>query len=76
MNFLKSVLASIVGFVIGLGLVMLLSFLIVSGIVGRLSKTYPDVLQELKSIVEERWSIESPAFHSRVRKLKLNLSIQ
>ena len=45
-------------------------------IIGRLSKTYPDLLQELKSIVEKRWLVESPAFHARVKKLKLNLSIQ
>jgi protease-4 len=42
MNFLKSILSSIIGFIIGLGLVMLLSFFIISGLVSSMSKK-PDV---------------------------------
>lgn len=34
-----------------------------------LSKLYPDILPEIKTIVQERWDTESPAFRSRARKL-------
>ena len=34
-----------------------------------LSKQYPDIVPELKLIIEERWEHETPAFHSRARKI-------
>jgi hypothetical protein len=34
-----------------------------------LSKKYPEILQELKLIIEERWDQETPAFKSRGRKI-------
>ncbi|MBS3913830.1 MAG: signal peptide peptidase SppA [Bacteroidetes bacterium] len=38
MNFLKSILASIIGFIVGLGLVVLLFFIIIAGIVSNINK--------------------------------------
>ena len=32
------------------------------------SKDYPEIKQEIKLIIEERWPHETPAFHSRARK--------
>jgi hypothetical protein len=34
-----------------------------------LSKTYPEIQQELKTIIENRWDYESAAFKSRARKI-------
>ena len=34
-----------------------------------LSKQYPEIKQELKTIIEDRWDIESAAFKSRARKI-------
>ncbi len=34
-----------------------------------LSKQYPGIKQELKTIIEDRWDIESTAFRSRARKI-------
>lgn len=34
-----------------------------------LSKIYPDIKQELKLIIEERWNEETPAFKSRGKKI-------
>lgn len=34
-----------------------------------LSKIYPDIKQELKLIIEERWNDETPAFKSRGKKI-------
>lgn len=34
-----------------------------------LSKQYPEILQELKTIVEERWEYETAAFRSRAKKI-------
>ena len=34
-----------------------------------LSKQYPEILQELKTIIEDRWDIESAAFRSRAKKI-------
>lgn len=34
-----------------------------------LSKNYPEIRPELKLIIEERWEHETPAFHSRARKI-------
>ncbi len=38
-------------------------------ILGNLSKQYPDIIPELKLIIEERWEHETAAFHSRARKI-------
>lgn len=34
-----------------------------------LSKTYPEIQEELKCIIEEKWGNETPAFKSRGRKI-------
>lgn len=34
-----------------------------------LSRQYPDIKQELKTIIEERWDQETPAFHARAKKI-------
>ncbi len=34
-----------------------------------LSKKYPEIKQELKTIIEDRWEIESTAFRSRAKKI-------
>lgn len=34
-----------------------------------LSKVYPDILHELKLIIEERWDDETPAFRARGKKI-------
>lgn len=34
-----------------------------------LSRIYPDIRNEIKVIIEERWDNESPAFRSRARKI-------
>lgn len=34
-----------------------------------LSKKYPDIKQELKTIIEDRWNYETAAFHSRAKKI-------
>lgn len=34
-----------------------------------LSKLYPEIKQELKTIIEYRWEFETPAFHSRAKKI-------
>ncbi|MCW3106616.1 MAG: hypothetical protein JWQ09_1122 [Segetibacter sp.] len=34
-----------------------------------LSKIYPEITQELKLIIEERWDIETPAFKSRAKQI-------
>ena len=34
-----------------------------------LSKLYPEILPELKTIIEDRWEYETPAFKSRGRKI-------
>ena len=39
----------------------------------RLVKEYPDIKQELKTIIEDRWENESTAFKSRARKLLKSL---
>lgn len=39
----------------------------------RLSKQYPDIKQELKTIIMDRWDYETPAFHSRARKMLKDL---
>ena len=38
-------------------------------VIENLSKSYPGILQELKLIIEERWPYETPAFHSRAKKI-------
>jgi hypothetical protein len=39
-----------------------------------LSKQYPEIKQELKTIIEDRWDYESAAFHSRAKKILKELS--
>lgn len=39
------------------------------GILGNLSQVYPEIIPELKLIIEERWEIETPAFRSRAKKI-------
>jgi hypothetical protein len=34
-----------------------------------LSKQYPEIKSELKTIIEDRWDYESAAFHSRAKKI-------
>ena len=34
-----------------------------------LSKKYPEIKSELKTIIEDRWDYESAAFHSRAKKI-------
>lgn len=41
-------------------------------VLGNLSKLYPEILPEIKVIVEERWDTETPAFRSRAKRLKLS----
>jgi hypothetical protein len=38
-----------------------------------LSRQYPDIRHELKTIIESSWDNESPAFRSRARKILSNL---
>lgn len=38
-------------------------------ILENLSKQYPEILNELKVIIEERWNYETPAFHARAKKI-------
>jgi hypothetical protein len=37
-------------------------------ILQNLSKQYPEIRNEIKLIIEERWEHETPAFHSRAKK--------
>ena len=34
-----------------------------------LSEEYPEIKQELKTVIEDRWDYETAAFHSRARKI-------
>lgn len=38
-------------------------------ILQNLSKQYPDIKQELKTVIEDRWDLETPAFRSRGKKI-------
>jgi hypothetical protein len=38
-------------------------------ILGNLSQQYPEIIPELKLIVQERWEIETAAFRTRARKI-------
>ncbi len=38
-------------------------------VLDNLSKQYPDIKQELKTVIEDRWDFETAAFHSRARKI-------
>jgi len=38
-------------------------------ILENLSARYPDIKQELKAVIEERWEYETPAFRSRAKKI-------
>jgi len=35
----------------------------------QLSRQYPEIKQELKAIIEDRWEFETPAFHARAKKI-------
>jgi hypothetical protein len=43
-------------------------------ILQNLSKKYPEILPELKTIIEERWPHETPAFKSRANKILKTLN--
>jgi hypothetical protein len=38
-----------------------------------MTKKYPEISNELKTVIEERWDQETPAFHSRARKILKSL---
>lgn len=38
-----------------------------------LSNSYPEIKQELKTVIEDRWNYETAAFHSRARKILKHL---
>ena len=38
-------------------------------ILENLSKKYPEIKPELKTIIEDRWDYETAAFHSRAKKI-------
>ena len=38
-------------------------------VLGNLSKLYPDILPEIKLIIQERWDTETPPFRSRARRI-------
>jgi hypothetical protein len=35
----------------------------------RLARLYPEIINEIKLVIEERWDYETPAFKVRARKL-------
>lgn len=43
-------------------------------ILENLSKKYPEILPELKLIIEERWPLEKAAFHSRASKILITIN--
>ena len=43
-------------------------------ILQNLCRQYPEIRQEIKTIIEDRWDYETPAFHSRARKILKELS--
>ena len=42
-------------------------------ILQNLSRQYPEIKQELKTIIEDRWDYETPAFRSRAKKIMKEL---
>jgi len=40
----------------------------------KLAKLYPEIINEIKLIIEERWDYETPAFKARSKKLLKELS--
>ena len=38
-------------------------------VLNNLSILYPEIKQELKTIIEDRWEFEKAAFHSRAKKI-------
>jgi hypothetical protein len=38
-------------------------------ILEQMAKEYPDILPELITVIEERWDVETAAFHARARKI-------
>ncbi len=43
-------------------------------ILANLSKEYPDIEQELKTVIEDRWDFETAAFRSRAKRILKSLS--
>jgi len=43
-------------------------------ILANLGEIYPEILPEIKTVIEARWEYETPAFHSRARKILKSLS--
>lgn len=39
-----------------------------------LSRQYPDIKRELKTVIEDRWDLETVAFHSRAKKILQELN--
>jgi hypothetical protein len=39
-----------------------------------LSKTYPEIKQELRTVIEDRWDFESAAFKSRAKKILASIN--
>jgi hypothetical protein len=42
-------------------------------ILAKLGEIYPEILPEIKTVIEARWEHETPAFHSRARKILKSL---
>ena len=38
-------------------------------VLNNLSRQYPEIIPELRTIIEDRWNYETPAFHSRAKKI-------
>jgi len=38
-------------------------------ILSKLAEIYPEILSEIKSVIETRWELETPAFRSRAKKI-------
>ncbi len=45
-------------------------------ILGNLSKQYPEIIPEIKTIIEDRWDQETAAFRSRAKKLIQNSKVK
>lgn len=45
-------------------------------ILENLSKQYPEIIPEIKTIIEDRWDQETAAFHSRAKKIIQKVKIQ
>ena len=38
-------------------------------LLGNLAKDYPEILPELRVVIESRWEMETPGFRSRAKKI-------